>query len=161
MAGGTVKSSVLGRRCRVVIRADWIAGTQPLPFKGALQHLRKPAAHLDKTSKGPLVTGRRGVDEYSDGGSSVAEARRYVDPLVNRACGIAAIDSDLCNQRMRERMREQVLRTKLIANGAIGNIFSPLTALLEPSISTYPQRRDSILHLRSRPPVLKRICDRE
>jgi hypothetical protein len=157
MAGGSVKSSVLGRRCRVVIRADWIAGTQSLPFKSALQHLRKPPAHLDKTAKGPLVTGGRGVDKYSDGGNSVAEARRYVDPLVDRACGIAAIDSDLRNQCMRERMREQVLRTKLIANGVIGNIFSPLTALLDPSISACSQRRDSTLHLRSRAPVLKRF----
>jgi hypothetical protein len=35
---------------------------------------------------------------------------------------------------MREGVREQIFRTKLIKNGAIGNIFSPLAALLEPSI---------------------------
>ena len=36
MAGGTVKSPVVGCGCRVVIRTDWIAGTQPLPFKSTL-----------------------------------------------------------------------------------------------------------------------------
>jgi hypothetical protein len=56
-----VKSPVVGCSCRVVIRADWIAGTQSLPFKGTLQHLGKPAAHLDETSKCSLVTGRRGI----------------------------------------------------------------------------------------------------
>jgi hypothetical protein len=59
---------------------------------------------------------------------------------------------------MRQRMREQVFRTKLITNGAIGNIFSPLAALLKPSISAYSQRRNSSLHFRSRPPVSERIA---
>ena len=108
MAGGAVKGPVVGRSCRVVIRADRIAGTQPLPFKSTLQHLRKPPAYLDKTSKGPLVTSGGGVNEYTDGGCHVAEAGRYVDALVDGAGGIAAIDGDLCNQRMGERMREQV-----------------------------------------------------
>src|SRR5688572_13384723 len=58
---------------------------------------------------------------------------------------------------MRKRMRDQIFRRKLIANCSIGNVLSSLAALLEPSISAYAQRRHSILHLRSRPPVLKSV----
>ena len=73
MAGGTVKSPVVGRSRRVVISTDRIAGTQPLPLKGILQNLRKPAAYLDETSEGALVSGGGRVDEYPDGGRLTAE----------------------------------------------------------------------------------------
>src|ERR1700730_11127073 len=85
VAGGTVKSSVVGGSRRVVISTNGIAGAQPLPFEGILEDLRKPAADLYKTSKGALISSRGGVDEDSDIGSSVADTRRYVDALVDRA----------------------------------------------------------------------------
>jgi hypothetical protein len=49
MAGGTVKSPVVGCGCRVMIRADWIAGAQPLPFKSTRPEMAShsvPAARL-------------------------------------------------------------------------------------------------------------------
>src|SRR5260221_9880186 len=158
VAGGTVKSSVVGGSRRIVISTNGIAGVRPLPFEGILQDLREPAADLDKTSKGALISRRGGVDEDSDIGSSVAETRRYVDALVDRASGITAIDGNFRNQCMRSRMCEQVFRTKLVANSVIGYVLSPLAALLEPPISTDLQRRDSILDLRPRSPVLKRTA---
>jgi hypothetical protein len=153
-----VKSSVVGRSRRVVISTNGIAGAQPLPFEGILQDLREPAAHLYKTSKGTLVSRRGGVNEDSDIGSSVAETRRYVDALVDRARRITAIDGNFRNQCMRKRMCEQVFRTKLVANSVIGYVLPPLAPLPEPPISTDLQRRDSILDLRSRSPVLKRTA---
>jgi len=57
---------------------------------------------------------------------------------------------------MRKRVGKQVFGTKLVANRAIGNVLSPLAALLEPSVGANAQSRDSSLHLRSRPPALKR-----
>jgi hypothetical protein len=120
VAGGTVKSSVVGRSRGIVISTNGIAGAQPLPFEGILQDLREPAADLYKTSKGTLISRRGGVDEDSDIGSSVAETRRDVDALVDRARGITAIDGNFRNQCMRKRMCEQVFRTKLVANSVIG-----------------------------------------
>jgi hypothetical protein len=58
---------------------------------------------------------------------------------------------------MRKRMREQVFRAQLVADGTLGYVLSSLAALLEPSISTSVQRRDSTLHLGSRPPTLKHM----
>lgn len=54
-------------------------------------------------------------------------------------------------------MGKQVFRTNLVANGAFGNVFSALAALLQPPLSTCKQRRDSTLHLRPRSPLVKRV----
>ena len=76
VAGGTVKSSVLGGGRRVVISTNWIAGAQPLPFQGIFQDLRESAAYFDKTSKGALVSRRSGVDEYPDRRGTSPDPRR-------------------------------------------------------------------------------------
>ena len=59
---------------------------------------------------------------------------------------------------MRERMGKQVFGTKLVANGAVGNVLSPLAALLEPPVSPHAQGSDSILYLRPCSPILEPLA---
>lgn len=157
MAGGTVKGAIVGCCCGIVIGTDRITGTQSLSFKRILQHLRKAAAYFDEATKRALVPRRGRVDQDANGRNRSTKPLGNVDALANRTGGIAAIDGDLRNQCVRERMGKQVFGAKLVANGAIGNVLSPLAALLEPSVGANAQRCYSLLHLRSLTPALKGV----
>jgi hypothetical protein len=52
-------------------------------------------------------------------------------------------------------MGEQVLGPKLVANGAIRYVLSPLTPLLKPSVSADAQCRDPFLYLRPGTPSME------
>lgn len=62
MARCAVQRAILVRRCRLMVGADRVAGTQALSVETACEDVTKAARQLDESSKGALFPSRRCVD---------------------------------------------------------------------------------------------------
>ena len=90
MTSGTVKSTIIGRFCWIVVCANRVSGAQALPFERALHDLREPTAHFDEASERALISCGSGVDEDTNRWNSRTESLRNVDALANGAGGMRA-----------------------------------------------------------------------
>ncbi len=91
MARGAVQHAVSLGVNRIVVGADWVAGTQPGALEGGFEDAPKALRDFDEAAQRALIAGGSGVNEHPAkdrfaGGSTSAESRSgRLGPIIQHA----------------------------------------------------------------------------
>src|SRR5665213_410313 len=109
MAGSPVQRTVVSAGGWIMIRTDWIAGTQLQSFQRRPQHHPEPVGNLDQTSERSLRAGRSGINPQPATHRTVLRGRRQsINTLFERTRGITAIESNFAHQSVRQTVQKRV-----------------------------------------------------
>ena len=108
VAGGAQKRALVDGAAGLMVGANRIVRTDRQTFESLVESLREGLGAGDEAAQRPLRTGRGGVDQDPVPRRRIRGRWEGVDALLQRARGIAAIERDLGDERVREAVQQDV-----------------------------------------------------